>query len=101
MPGDTLRLNTTTPVTPLGSQSRLGLLGGDDAGYPNGRRPGDDVVDLFFRAQEGGFRPNGHVPPVDSLGDGVDANDAELLDTFPYLSAPHLTRAGTLPTETP
>ena len=41
-----LRLNTTTPVTAAGSQNRLGVIGGDNAGFPNGRRPGDDVVDI-------------------------------------------------------
>ena len=46
VPSEMLRLNTSTPVTPMATQSRLGALGGDLAGYPNGRRPGDDVVDI-------------------------------------------------------
>ncbi|MEO9064833.1 MAG: DUF4331 domain-containing protein, partial [Burkholderiaceae bacterium] len=44
-----LRLNVTTPVTPRASQNTLGVLGGDAAGFPNGRRPGDDVVDVSLR----------------------------------------------------
>ena len=48
-----LRLNTTTPAVPAVSQNPLGVIGGDVAGFPNGRRPGDDVVDIALRAVEG------------------------------------------------
>jgi len=44
-----LRLNTAVAVTTAGSQNPLGMAAGDNAGYPNGRRPGDDVVDLSLR----------------------------------------------------
>ena len=48
-----LRLNTAIAPTPLGSQNSLGVLGGDNAGFPNGRRPGDDVVDIELRVAMG------------------------------------------------
>jgi hypothetical protein len=44
---DLLRLNTGVGPTPAANRSRLGLLGGDAAGYPNGRRVSDDVTDIF------------------------------------------------------
>src|SRR5579864_3532356 len=50
---DLLRLNTGIAPTPVGSQKRLGFLAGDLAGYPNGRRPIDDVVDISSRAVGG------------------------------------------------
>ncbi len=50
---DLLRLNTGIPPTPVGKQKRLGFLAGDIAGFPNGRRPIDDVVDIASRAVAG------------------------------------------------
>src|SRR4029077_15347680 len=50
---DLLRLNTGIPPTPVGSQKRLGFLAGDLAGFPQGRRPIDDVVDIAARAVAG------------------------------------------------
>ncbi|HEX7183453.1 MAG TPA: DUF4331 domain-containing protein, partial [Thermoanaerobaculia bacterium] len=50
---EVLRLNTSTPAKPAAQQNRLGALGGDDAGWPNGRRPGDDVIDITTRVLEG------------------------------------------------
>ena len=67
---DELRLNLSIPPTPLDKINRLGVLGGDLAGYPNGRRLADDVVDISERAVGGALI--GHSLP---LGDGVDAND--------------------------
>lgn len=52
-PGEELRLNTSTPPTPPAQQNDLGVLGGDMAGFPNGRRPYDDVTDIDLRALEG------------------------------------------------
>ena len=52
-PGEMLRLNTSTPPTAAASQNDLGVLGGDLAGFPNGRRPYDDVVDITLRVAEG------------------------------------------------
>jgi Domain of unknown function (DUF4331) len=52
-PGEMLRLNTSIQPTPPAMQNDLGVLGGDLAGFPNGRRPYDDVVDITLRAAEG------------------------------------------------
>lgn len=91
-PHEYLRLNVAIPITPIGSQSRLGLLGGDVAGFPNGRRPFDDVTDIALRAVAGGtpFTPAQNMPPNNMLGDGVSANpEGELLTRFPYLREPN------------
>jgi hypothetical protein len=105
---DLLRLNTAiTPgingACPGGTASaaspdRLGPLGpsGDLCGYPNGRRLGDDVIDIDLRAFAQGYGsflntalglPN--KTPNDLLGDGVDSNDVAFSGTFPYVAAPH------------
>jgi hypothetical protein len=81
---DELRINVAIPVTPAGKISRMGVLGGDNAGFPNGRRLGDDVVDIEEQAVAG-FLQGKKVP----LGDGVDANDVAYLGHFPYAAAPH------------
>ncbi len=88
-PHEMLRLNVAIP--PNGCPSRLGLLGDDMAGFPNGRRVGDDVVDIALRAVAGGtpFTPAFNVEPNNSLGDGVPMNDVEYLNRFPYLATPH------------
>jgi len=80
---DELRLNLAIPPTAPDKVSRLGVLGGDLAGYPNGRRLEDDVVDISERAVGGALI--GHSLP---LGDGVDANDVPDLHVFPYEAAP-------------
>ena len=89
-PHEYLRLNVAIP--PSGTPSRLGLLGGDVAGFPNGRRPFDDVVDIALRAMLGGtpFTPATNVPPNNSVGDGVAANFEGFLNRFPYLQTPNL-----------
>jgi len=80
---DLLRLNTGIPPTPVGSQKRLGFIAGDVAGYPNGRRPIDDVLDISLRAIEGIL--------VDStkfglaLGDGVNTKTEGFNNSFPYV----------------
>ena len=85
-PVDTLKINLGTP--PAASPKRLGVLAGDLAGFPNGRRLTDDVVDIELRVVEGIL-----LPPPDKrdvpLGDGVDQNDKAFSDHFPYLAAPH------------
>ncbi len=83
---DMLRLNTGVATTPPASASRLGLLGGDPAGYPNGRRLFDDVTDIFLRAVAGVLNPAFNVFPNNLLGDGVNVNDASYRATFPYLA---------------
>ena len=74
-PHEMQRLNTSIAPTPAASQNNLGVLGGDNAGFPNGRRPGDDVTDIELRVAMGvlchafpgvycnpGGRPLGHPP---------------------------------------
>jgi hypothetical protein len=92
---DELRLNTAIP--PAANPNRLGALAGDFAGYPNGRRLGDDVVDIELRAIACGYGPILHtalglcdLSPNDQIGDGVDANDKPFLSTFPYVAPPHV-----------
>ncbi len=91
---DLLRLNTSIPPSP--SPSRLGVLDGDLAGFPNGRRLADDVVDIELRAFAQGYGSflNGllglpNKSPNNLLGDGVDANDVPFLRQFPYVGTPH------------
>jgi len=94
-----LRLNTTTAVTPYASQKDLGVLAGDLAGYPNGRRPIDDVVDITLRVAMGVLLkpydgsskdPDPASDASRQLGftDGVQANPANFLTVFPYLNTP-------------
>lgn len=110
-PGEELRLNTSTPPTAPAGQNDLGVLGGDVAGFPNGRRPYDDVVDIELRVAEGALcgaigscgdetsDPNNGTPYTDGArspgataatetvtGDEY-ANDT-YLDHFPYLETP-------------
>ena len=86
---DLLRLNTGVAPTPVGSMSRLGVLGGDMAGFPNGRRVGDDVTDIVLRLVVGGVLAApfpGFDPNIGGrLGDGVNSNDTPYLTTFPYV----------------
>jgi hypothetical protein len=83
-PVDTLKLNLGVP--PTGNPDRFGVIGGDNAGYPNGRRPEDDVVDIDLQVVAGILaEPDPNPVP---LGDGVDENDKAFLDQFPYLAAP-------------
>ena len=80
---DMLRVNLSIP--PTAKPHRLGVFGGDTAGFPNGRRLGDDVVDIAERAVAGKLK--GH-PAGDLLGDGVDGNDVPNLGGFPYENDP-------------
>jgi hypothetical protein len=101
-----LRLNTSTAATAEASQNRLGLAGGDAAGFPNGRRPKDDVVDISLVAVMGGLcmingdtnalglgtecKPS-NVPLGSTslkLHDAVDQAVVPLLSKFPYLNTP-------------
>jgi hypothetical protein len=85
-----IRLNTSIPPTPFASQNRLGLLAGQKDGFPNGRRLGDDVLDIELRALAGGtpFTPTFNKFPNNALTDGVDHNDKPFLTQFPYVSTP-------------
>jgi hypothetical protein len=84
-----LRLNMAIP--PATSRSRLGVLGGDLAGFPNGRRPGDDVLDIVLQAAAGAtpLTPAFNRTPNNTLGDNVNNNDVPYLTSFPYLGIPH------------
>lgn len=83
---DMLRLNTGVPATPEANANRLGLIGGDPAGYPNGRRLMDDVVDIALRVVVGGVLiPDFNKFPNNKLGDGVNVNDMAYQPQFPYL----------------
>ena len=83
---DLLRLNTGIPATSQASRKRMGLLAGDPAGFPNGRRVSDDVTDIASRVVVGvlaGAPFNGF--PNNRIGDGVNANDRPYQETFPYV----------------
>jgi hypothetical protein len=93
-----LRLNTGIAPTATGSQKNLGVLGGDNAGFPNGRRPGDDVVDIELRVAMGVLchavpaavgctaadAPSGALPFTDGTLQDVSQFDP----SFPYLKPP-------------
>jgi len=84
-----LRLNTSTPAVPIGAQSNLGVLAGDLAGFPNGRRPGDDVVDMALRVMMGVLlstndAPSGQLPYTD----GAYVDSTYFASTFPYIQPP-------------
>ena len=109
-PSEMMRLNTAVAPTPRGQQSPLGVIDGDLAGFPNGRRPGDDVVDIELRVAMGRLcyplpignalgaaendvnlglctpddAPVGNVPFID----GAPLSAAELQNEFPYLNTP-------------
>jgi hypothetical protein len=87
---DLLRLNTGVAPTPSTLINRLGILGGDPAGFPNGRRLQDDTVDLALRLVVGGVLA-APFPGFDAgiggkLGDGVNVNDVAYRSSFPYLA---------------
>jgi Domain of unknown function (DUF4331) len=80
---DMLRLNYSIPVTPAEKVNRLGVIGGDNGGFPNGRRLGDDVVDAAERVMAGFLKGN-----KVELGDGVNLGDVPALGAFPYEADP-------------
>jgi hypothetical protein len=96
-PHEMLRLNTSTAPTPAASQNNLGVLGGDNAGFPNGRRPGDDVVDIELRVAMGVLChafPGVFCSPADAPSGNLPFTDGTLQDVsqfdtaFPYLRTP-------------
>ncbi len=84
-----LRLNMAVPTT--ASPNRMGVLAGDLGGFPNGRRPMDDVLDITLQAAAGAtpLTPAFNRAPNNQLGDGVNENDLPFLSFFPYLAIPH------------
>ena len=100
VPADMLRLNTTTPTVVAASQNDLGVIGGDTAGFPNGRRPGDDVTDVSIRVAMGvlchaGLPPEATCVPADAKAgtapftDGVVKSATAFDSVFPYLKTPN------------
>jgi hypothetical protein len=99
---DMLRLNTAIAVTAPAAQNPLGVAGGDNAGFPNGRRPADDVVDLSLRVSMGalcvltgatdtlkvGCKPADAPAGGLALTDGVRKTAANFGVAFPYLTTP-------------
>jgi hypothetical protein len=85
VPSEMLRLNMSVPPTPSADASRLGVIGGDLAGFPNGRRLIDDVVDIELQVLEGALLGR----DVSTIGDAVDNNDVPFLNRFPYVAQPH------------
>ncbi|MEU5042995.1 DUF4331 domain-containing protein [Streptomyces griseorubiginosus] len=80
-PAEELRLNTS--IKPTDSPKRLGVLDGDNAGFPNGRRLTDDVIDASLQVVEGEL-----VGSKNDLGDAVDKNDKDFEKSFPYIALP-------------
>ena len=103
-PSEMLRLNTGIAATPAANQNSFGVVAGDLAGFPNGRRPGDDVVDIELRAAMGALcypLPIGGTPtnlglcqPSDApvgdapITDGAPISAAQFDTVFPYLRTP-------------
>lgn len=102
--GEVLRLDTSVPAVPADRQDPLGVLGDDHAGFPNGRRPGDDVVDIFLRVLNGRYCVDnpatdprfglGACQPADAPSGNLDFTDQTYVDAssfddqFPYLKTP-------------
>jgi len=93
---DLLRLDTSAMPAAKTSRKRLGLLAGDTAGFPNGRRVSDDVTDVALRVVAGvlcSACTTGGAPfnaaNVPLLGDGVNTNDVAYQETFPYVGWAH------------
>jgi uncharacterized protein DUF4331 len=90
---DQLRLNVAIPPTPAGKVNPLGLVAGDPAGFPNGRRVFDDVVTVELRAIAGLTYPlvNPSYTPdaaVNAITDGLTSASTSYLSQFPYLGTP-------------
>ncbi len=92
-PSDMLRLNVAIPPT-TSNPNALGLIGGDAAGFPNGRRVFDDIVSIELKAIAGAtiplvdpsFTPDGAVGAVSSY---LTPGNGRYQSTFPYLGTPH------------
>jgi len=94
---DLLRLNTSIDVTDRASQNSLGIIGGDVAGYPNGRRPGDDVIDIVLRVVMGVLchlnlgvcDPSDANVGLAAFTDGAPSAATDYLSGWPYLHTPN------------
>ena len=103
-PSEMQRLNTAVNPTPQASQKALGVVADDLAGYPNGRRPGDDTVDITLRVamgrlchpvpiagtptQLGLCAPSDAPSGLTAFTDGAPSNAANIMNRFPYLDPP-------------
>ncbi len=88
-PSEMLRLNTAIAAVDAAQQNNLGVLGGDNAGFPNGRRPGDDVVDIALRAVMGVLLPEEAAPDGQlPYTDGAFVDSSFFDEAFPYLVTP-------------
>jgi hypothetical protein len=86
-PSEQIRLNMSIP--PCSTEcSPLGVIDGDLAGFPNGRRLQDDIIDVSLRVVLGVLLPD-HEPIAETIGDGVGANDVPFNASFPYVGFPH------------
>ncbi|UVW28082.1 DUF4331 domain-containing protein [Massilia sp. H6] len=97
-----LRLNTAIAPTALAAQNAMGVAGGDNAGFPNGRRPADDVTDIALRVSMGalcaltgandalgvGCKPADAPAGGLALTDGVRKTAVSYKPAFPYLNTP-------------
>lgn len=102
VPAEMMRLNTSIAAVGISAQNALGVAGGDNAGYPNGRRPGDDVTDLSIRVAMGalcvltgptdtlqvGCKPSDAPAGALAFTDGVRKTSVNYGATFPYLTTP-------------
>jgi len=94
---DLLRLNTSVDATARDSQNSLGVIGGDAAGYPNGRRPGDDVIDIVLRVVMGVLchlslgvcQPSQANTGLAAYTDGSPVSGSDFLGGWPYLHTPN------------
>jgi hypothetical protein len=87
VPSEQLRLNVAIP--PSASPKRLGVLAGDNAGFPNGRRLTDDIIDVELQVVAGVLVTGYNTSPGNVLGDGVDAPYEALSGSFPYQALPY------------
>jgi len=85
-----LRLNTSIAPVAAPEQENLGVLAGDTAGFPNGRRPGDDVVDAALRVMMGALNPDSSEAPnnMAPFTDQATVSAIEFKTVFPYLNDP-------------
>lgn len=88
-PAEMMRLNTSILPKSVAAQQTYGVLAGDTAGFPNGRRPGDDVVDIELRVAMGALlpvsaAPSGQLPYTD----GAALKASDFRSSFPYLNTP-------------
>ncbi len=88
-PSEMLRLNTSIAAVAPAAQSNLGVLGGDTAGFPNGRRPGDDIVDITLRVAMGALLTDAEAPSRNlPFTDGAQGSALDFFGRFPYLVTP-------------